>query len=62
MSDPATEKEINSVQHPHYYLFRHFLILPSGLTSPAEGTGQLAAQEAASNDCDGLDVSGDLIQ
>lgn len=34
----------------------------TSLTSPAEGTGQLTAQEAASNDCDGLDVSGDLIQ
>lgn len=31
-------------------------------TSPAEGTGQLAAQEATSDDSDGIDVSGNLIQ
>lgn len=31
-------------------------------TSPAKGTGQLAAQEATSDDSDGIDVSGNLIQ
>ena len=32
------------------------------LTFPAEGTGQLAAEEAASDDCDGVYVPGDLVQ
>lgn len=39
-----------------------FSSILSSLTSPAEGTRQLAAQEAATNDSDGLDVSGDFIQ
>lgn len=32
------------------------------LTSPAQGAGQLAAQESASNDGDGLQLSGNFLK
>ena len=33
-----------------------------GLTSPAQGTGQLTSQEPSSNDGYGFDLSGNLLQ
>lgn len=33
-----------------------------GLTSPAQGAGQLAAQKPTADDRDGLDFSGNLLQ
>lgn len=32
------------------------------LTSPSQGTGQLAAEETTTNYCDGLDFPGNLLQ
>lgn len=37
-------------------------VTPCGLTSPAQGAGQLAAQEPAPDDGDGLQLSGNFFQ
>lgn len=52
----------NQTENFRSYIGLSFVISSSRLTSPAEGTGQLTAQESTSDDSDGFDVSGDLVK